>query len=369
MTAKQKFCAVAVLGWGVFLASASDELSRIWAGPSETVRERARAVNRAFTNGTPVSVVVGALGTKHTLCGMSARLWLGPGPEPSNTLWLSYRFGEGQVTIHTTAVLGRELDVLASKFTSAGYSLPPGPSIEPTDRVQTGEPSDPTNGRQPSRSEPNQTEAAAGAVPTNAAALVQALERESSYNVERDAQGRVVMLRLPSDRCCNESVALLRQLPELRNLWLYRSRENVSADGIRLLRQNTNLCSLTFACFFTNLPTGILSEVAALPYVTRVQFVSAEPPAPEYTALAHMTNLTDLQIDYGIYFADGELALFTNAPSLRNLIVRSRALTSNSAALLPRFHSLTNAELMNLTDRTSWKCNWPPAIGSVEGRK
>jgi hypothetical protein len=109
-------------------SAAGEELSRIWLDRSTTVRQRADAVNRAFTNGTPVSAVVATLGTNYTLCMSSARVWMGPGPEPPNTLWLSYRFGEEEVTIGTSAVLGRDLDALTGKFTGAGHSLPVRPS-------------------------------------------------------------------------------------------------------------------------------------------------------------------------------------------------------------------------------------------------
>ena len=185
MSAQRAFFAVAVLGWSVFLASAGEELSRIWSDRSMTVRQRADAVNRAFTNGTPVSVVVAALGTNYTRCMSSARLWLGPGPEPPNTLWLSYRFGEEEVTIGTSAVLGRDLDPLSGKFTGAGYSWPvrrstettnriwigqatgslpewAKESAETTNRIRIGQPDGAANGSQPIRSETNRTSSAAG---------------------------------------------------------------------------------------------------------------------------------------------------------------------------------------------------------------
>jgi hypothetical protein len=162
MSAQRTFFAVAVLGCGVFLASAGEDLSRTWSDRSATVRRRADAVNRAFTNGTPVSVVVAALGTNYTRCMSSARVWLGSGPEPPNTLWLSYRFGVDEVTIGTSAVLGRDLDALTGKFTGAGYSLPVRPSTEATNRVRIGQPDGPANGSQPIRSETNRTSSAAG---------------------------------------------------------------------------------------------------------------------------------------------------------------------------------------------------------------
>ena len=162
VSAQRTLFAVVVLGWGVFPAAAGEDLSRIWSGRSATVRQRADAVNRAFTNGTPVSVVVAALGTNYTLCMSSARVWVGPGPEPPNTLWLSYRFGEEEVTIGTSAVLGRDLDALTGKFTGAGYSLPVRPSTQATNRIRIGQPDGAANGSQPIRSETNRTSSAAG---------------------------------------------------------------------------------------------------------------------------------------------------------------------------------------------------------------
>lgn len=185
MSASRAFLAVVVVGWCIVLAAADAGFSPAWSDPSLSVRQRADAVNRAFTNGTPVSVVVAALGTNYGLCGSSARLWVGQGPEPPNTFWLEYRFGEDEVTIGTTAVFGRDLDILSSKFTGAGYSLPSGRSAETanriwmgratgrlpdwakepgakTNRIRVGQPDGAANRGQPVGSETNRTSAAAG---------------------------------------------------------------------------------------------------------------------------------------------------------------------------------------------------------------
>ena len=162
MSAQRTFFAVVVLGWGVFLASAGEDLSRIWSDRIATVRQRADAVNRAFTNGTPVSVVVDALGTNYTRCMSSARVWMGPGPEAPNTLWLSYRFGNEEVTIGTSAVLGRDFDALTGRFTGAGCSLPVRPSTQVTNRIRIGQQDGAASGSQPIRSETNRTSPAAG---------------------------------------------------------------------------------------------------------------------------------------------------------------------------------------------------------------
>lgn len=116
--------AVALLGLSAVVALAGEELLRIWRDPNTTVQQRATAVDRAFTNGTPVSVVVASLGTNYTRGFSSANVWLGPGPEPPNTSWLSYRFGKESVEIHTSA--GVSEDPLTGRFTGAGYSIPVG---------------------------------------------------------------------------------------------------------------------------------------------------------------------------------------------------------------------------------------------------
>jgi len=162
MSASRAFLAVAALGWSIILAFAGEELSRAWSDPSLSVRQRADAVNRAFTNDTPVSVVVAALGTNYWLCGNSARLWMGRGPEPPNTFWLSYRFGEDEVTIGTSAVFGQDLDPLSCKFTGAGYSLPSKHSTQTTNQIKMGQQDGAANGSQPIRSETNRTSSAAG---------------------------------------------------------------------------------------------------------------------------------------------------------------------------------------------------------------
>lgn len=107
--------ALALFGWSVSVALAGDGLSHIWRDPNATVQQRAAAVNRAFTNGTPMSVVVAALGTNYVCCFSSTS------PPPS-TYWLSYRFGQNEVWINTSAVFGQDIDPLTKRFTGAGFA-------------------------------------------------------------------------------------------------------------------------------------------------------------------------------------------------------------------------------------------------------
>jgi hypothetical protein len=144
----------------IVLASADEELSRVWSTPNISVQQRAAAVNQSFTNGTPVSVVVAALGTNYTCCFSSARVWLGPRPEPRNTWWLSYSFGEEAVTIHTSA--GESEDPLTGTFSGAGYSMPVGKSTQMTNRIWIGPKEGAPNWNQPIHSKTNGTSSAAG---------------------------------------------------------------------------------------------------------------------------------------------------------------------------------------------------------------
>lgn len=161
MNTRIAFIAATLLGCGLSLASES-ELLRVWSGHGASVKERAEAVNRAFTNGTPVTVIVSALGTNYTRCFNSARIWIGPEPEPPNTMWLSYRFGEDAVTIGTSAVFGVDLDPVSGKFTGAGYSLPVKHSADTTNQIRIGQQAGGANGSQPFSSVTNTTTSAAG---------------------------------------------------------------------------------------------------------------------------------------------------------------------------------------------------------------
>jgi len=126
MSTRRAFVAAAVLvAIQAIHVSAEQELLRLWKAPGVSVRERAAAVNRFFTNGTPIPMIVAALGTNYTRCGSSATVWLGPGPEPRKTSWLSYPFGEESVTIGTTAPWNADPVTSAFAFTGAGYSFPP----------------------------------------------------------------------------------------------------------------------------------------------------------------------------------------------------------------------------------------------------
>ncbi len=99
MSTRRAFLAAAVLGCSIVTASAAEGLSRVWTAPSISVQQRAAAVNRAFTNGTPMSVVVAALGTNYTRFCRISTVWMGPGPEPRKTSGLTYRFGQESVII------------------------------------------------------------------------------------------------------------------------------------------------------------------------------------------------------------------------------------------------------------------------------
>jgi hypothetical protein len=115
MNTRRAFFAAAILGWSVIIALAGEELSQVWRDPNATIQQRAAAVNHAFTNGTPVSVVVAALGTNYTRC------WSSTAPPP-NRWWLSYSFGDKSVDIGTSVNVSQ--DPLTGYFTGAGYTLP-----------------------------------------------------------------------------------------------------------------------------------------------------------------------------------------------------------------------------------------------------
>jgi len=161
MNTHRAFLAAAILvACHAIHAPADQELSRVWSSPGSSVKDRAAAVNRSFTNGTPMSVVVVALGTNYTRSVSSASVWFGPGPEPRKTSWLTYHFGEESVDIHTTADM--YADPLTGQFTGAGYSFPVTRSADRTNGIWIGPKEGEPKWSQPIRSETNRTSSAAG---------------------------------------------------------------------------------------------------------------------------------------------------------------------------------------------------------------
>ena len=146
MNISRMFLLMALLGLSAAAASASDELLRVWSAPGVPARERAAAVNRCFTNGTPISLIVSNLGTNYTRLtpfSMAGRR----GPLTSE---LMYKFGRESVCIGTTA--SPDAPLLSSRFTGAGYTVP----------APTGQPGGAANRSQPVGSETNRSSPAAG---------------------------------------------------------------------------------------------------------------------------------------------------------------------------------------------------------------
>src|SRR5579862_6035390 len=109
--AQRTFLATAFLCCGIMASFASEQLSRIWSDPNIDIGQRMQAVDRAFTNGTPISVVVASLGTNYTRGLSSFRA-------PPERWFLRYKFGEESVLICTSA--GPDEDPLSARFIGAG---------------------------------------------------------------------------------------------------------------------------------------------------------------------------------------------------------------------------------------------------------
>ena len=154
----------ALLVSNTLLASGDRGLLHPWSAPALTVQERAAAVNRAFTNGTPIPVIIAVLGTNYThYYSPISTAWLGPGPEPRKMSGFQYHFGHDRVIIGTTADLNA--NPLTGKFTGAGYSISSAQSAPTTNRIWIGQPHGAFNRSQPIRSAPNGTPTGAGSGP------------------------------------------------------------------------------------------------------------------------------------------------------------------------------------------------------------
>jgi hypothetical protein len=111
--------------------NAEQELSRIWRTSSCSVEERAKAINKCFTNGTPVAHIISILGTNYTVTCVSEPDWPPPSPEPVRDVTryrrarvyrvLEFTFEEQWVILFTTAPL--DSDPLAYNFVRAGCAV------------------------------------------------------------------------------------------------------------------------------------------------------------------------------------------------------------------------------------------------------
>jgi hypothetical protein len=98
------------------------ELALIWTSNDASAKERCDAINRCFTNGTPIVRVVGTLGNNYTLVIPYSGI---TSPGGRLTRGLLYELGDGrQISIGTTAALDE--NEMAANFTGAGVlqSLP-----------------------------------------------------------------------------------------------------------------------------------------------------------------------------------------------------------------------------------------------------
>ncbi len=138
---------------------AEQDFSRIWSARTNSVQELAEAVNRRFTNGTPISYVVSVLGKNDSVLRPFSAMGPATGHTPVGaTCSLIYSFGEDTVYIGTTAPL--DADPLPAKFTGAGYTM----HVKGTRSIVSGggQPAGAANGSQAIGSETNRTSPAAG---------------------------------------------------------------------------------------------------------------------------------------------------------------------------------------------------------------
>ena len=111
--------AVAVCGCNSNSTPAERELQHVWTAPKSSVEERAVAINRCFTNGTPISSVVALLGTNHSRFSLIAIYWCGE-PRLKQALDLTYDFGADSVIIKVTA--DEHAAPISGYFTEARFS-------------------------------------------------------------------------------------------------------------------------------------------------------------------------------------------------------------------------------------------------------
>lgn len=195
-------------------------------------------------------------------------------------------------------------------------------------------------------------------------AFVRAIERAKPDYVKRNAEGLVVDLRLSYSLCNGSNLATVARIEGLKSLTLQCGPLDVA--GIRSLAANRTLSSLDFQCFsyYSNgLPAGVLFAATELPNIRRLALIGSDAPESEYTALAGMSNLTELVIAYSKNFTDAHFNSLTNAPALRSVtIISNDKLSRQVANSLSQFPQLTNAVL----HVKGWHTNWQPNAKSIE---
>ena len=129
------------------------DLLKAWSNPNISVHERAKAVNHAFTNGTPIRAIVKVLGTNYSAMCPYSSVWAGPGPEPRKTCSLVYPFREDGVVIGTDVEING--DPLTGKFSGAGSWQAVRRRDESTNRIWIGTKEGAPKENQPSRAQTN----------------------------------------------------------------------------------------------------------------------------------------------------------------------------------------------------------------------
>jgi hypothetical protein len=153
------FMAIALSGCAPAPNKAEQDFLRMWSAHTNSVQELAEAVNRRFTNGTPISYIVSILGKNDSTLRPFSAIDPATGRTPVGaTCSLMYSFGEDTVYIRTTAPL--DADPLPAKFTGAGFTM----HVKGTQTIVYGggQPTGAAKGSQPIRSETNGTSGAAG---------------------------------------------------------------------------------------------------------------------------------------------------------------------------------------------------------------
>jgi hypothetical protein len=136
------------------------KLLRIWSAPGASVDERAEAVDRYFTNGTPITSIISLLGTNYTEFHLVAYVWTGK-PYMEKAMELTYDFGTQSVYIE--ALAPKDAPSLSAGYNGAHSSewMARLKSLR-TNYMGPGQLNDATNWSQPFTSDTNRTSSPGG---------------------------------------------------------------------------------------------------------------------------------------------------------------------------------------------------------------
>ncbi len=181
--------------------------------------------------------------------------------------------------------------------------------------------------------------------------LLQNISSNAPWAIDRDTNGTVVSIGIPSRYEDDHSMELLGSLCTVTQAAVFGGSKRweqgspiLTERGITFLAGMPNLTHLELACL-SHLDSGVLRGVRALGQVRHLTLYNIALARQEYRWLAYATNLTHLDIENCSSFGDQELLLLTNLIALKDLRLLGTSVSAEGTNRMSQMHALTNIVL------------------------